>query len=78
MRQFIEYILVYNETENPGVIADEKKHVQSSTSFDAFAKSMGNLANVEYVAFGINIFKKYCFKDVHTFTQNEFEDFLKK
>ncbi len=78
MRQYMEYILVYNEksnSRNPEA-ADKKKSVQESASYDDFARKMGNLAKEEYVGFGIKMFEKYCFKKVHTYTETEFEAYL--
>lgn len=76
MRTFVEYILVYNESANYDTIADKNKYVQPSASFDEFAKSVSSMAKTEYVAFGVNIFKNYCFKEVHTYTEKEFESYL--
>ena len=78
LRDNMEYILVYNENVNVNEQEVQKKnqYIQSSKSYNSFAKSLGKLANDEYVCFGVNIFKNYCFKDVHTYTENEFEEYL--
>lgn len=79
VRTFTEYILVYNETANttnPDVTEEKSRHVQSSSSFDSFAKAVSGLADGEYVAFGVKIFENYCFKKVHTYTEKEFEHYL--
>lgn len=54
----------------------KKAAVQHSQSFDYFAKSVGRLADEEYVCFGIKIFEKYCFSKVHTYTEKEFMEYL--
>lgn len=82
MRQCVKYILVYNETANKNknlgeeVTEERKTAVQPSASFDAFAKNIGKYAKTEYVGFGLSIFQNYCFKEVHTYTTKEFENYL--
>lgn len=79
MRQCVEYILVYNEAanrKNPDT-AQKEREVQNSASFDGFARRMGALAGEEYVCFGIKRFEKYCFEKVHTYTEKEFQGYLK-
>lgn len=78
MRQYVEYILVYNEKTNPETIEEKEKYVQNSPSFDNIAKAIRGFGKEEYIGFGIDIFKNYCFKDVHTYTEAEFEKFLKQ
>ncbi|MBP3609495.1 MAG: hypothetical protein J6J42_04060 [Lachnospiraceae bacterium] len=77
MRTFVDYVLVYNEEVNQDIKEEKKKYVQPSPSFDVFAKTVSGLAKEEYVGFGVNIFKNYCFREVHTYTEKEFEKFLK-
>ncbi len=82
MRDHVKYILVYNETVNRCNTLDEdlkkkqKTTVQPSPSFDSFAKNVGKCANEEYVCFGLKMFQNYCFKEVHTYTEAEFDDYL--
>lgn len=82
MRNHMKYILVYNETANQGNNSDkdlkekQKTAVQQSPAFDAFAKNVGKYANEEYVCFGLKIFQNYCFKEVHTYTEAEFDAYL--
>lgn len=78
MRKCVEYILVYNESANRDnrEVADKRKYVQDSVSFDEFAKRLGGLAKEEYICFGIKMFEKYCFKKVHTYTEKEFDRYL--
>lgn len=78
MRQFVEYILVYNEKANPETITEREKHVQNSPSFDLIARTVSKFGKVEYIRYGVDIFKNYCYKDVHTYTETEFEEFLNK
>lgn len=79
LRDNMEYILVYNESVNAGekeVLEKKKVAVQHSQAFDFFAKSVSRLADEEYVCFGIRIFENYCFSKVHTYTEEEFAEYL--
>lgn len=81
MRNNMKYILVYNETvnhSNPDTELQKKQKsaVQPSPSFDSIAKTLGQLAEEEYICFGIKIFQNYCFKEVHTYTEKEFAKYL--
>lgn len=78
MREDVELILVYRESANVGN-ADEgflKKQAQAAPGFDAFAKGVSKLAKQEYICFGLRRFENYCFKKVHTYNEDEFEDYL--
>lgn len=81
MRKCVVFILVYNEQANEGSrdkeYIEKKKAVQPSSSYDKFAKTVSGYAGREYVCFGLRMFGKYCFKEVHTYTQEEFEEYLK-
>mgnify|MGYP006964201905 CR=1 FL=1 len=79
-RDQLEYILVYNEDVNKGEADVLKKasYVQPSKAYDALAKTIFGMAKKEYVCFNIDIFKNYCFKDVHTYTEKEFEEYLER
>ena len=76
MRKSVDYILVYNESANPTIVEDKRKFVQPSASFDSLVKGISGLAKKEYIAFGLGFFKNYCFAEVHTYSQEEFNSFL--
>ena len=81
LRKYAKYILVYNEMENKDNNSDKElveknKYVQSSSSFDDIAKTLSGYAKKEYICFGLRRFLNYCFKEVHTFTEKEFEAYL--
>lgn len=81
LRNNMEYILVYNEKVNADeedVLKKKKSYIQNSEAFDSFAKSIGKLAEEEYICFGIKRFEKFCFKKVHTYTEKEFEEYIAK
>lgn len=73
-RKHLNYILVYNETKNPD---DEninvKTEVQDSQAREEISESVFKLANERKIRFGLERFKGYCFKEVATYTQEEFE-----
>lgn len=81
LRSNAKYILVYNEIaniKNPDISAEVKaKQVQESQGFNSLAQGIRGLGSEEYVLFGINIFKNYCFKSLHTYTKKEFETYIK-
>lgn len=58
-RTFLDFVLVYNEAKNPRVEIAEH-----------FAKK----ARTVHVRFGLEIFRKYCFREVYTLTGSQFED----
>lgn len=80
MRKTVKYILVYNEGKEAKSRTEDVKEtfVEPSESYDTIAKGTGKFAKQPYVKFGVNIFKNYCFKDVRTYTKEEFEAYLKK
>ena len=79
LRDNMEYILVYNEEDNRNEndVMEKKSIIQSSKSFDSIAKKFSSYAKKEYVCFGVKIFENYCFHKVHTYTEAEFENYLK-
>lgn len=80
LREHLKFFLVYNETANINNKTDDeltlKANVQSSNSFDNIAKTFAKHAKKEYICFGLKMFENYCFKEVHTYTQSEFENYL--
>ncbi len=81
LREKAEFILVYNEkanAQNKEIVENKASNVQASGAFNDFAKTMGKLAKEEQVFWGLNQFKRYCFKEVHTYTEKEFELYLKQ
>ncbi len=86
MRSKVDYILVYvNSDKNRNIILEEQKekrknrktHVDSSQEFDELADMLISIEGTgEYISFGVDMFKNYCYKTVHTYTQEKFEEFL--
>ena len=74
-----EFILVYNTKANlENQNNNESKIVRESEALDSIGKEFASLGGKEYIKYGLDIFEKYCFKKVHTYTIEEFEDFLEK
>lgn len=80
-RSAMTYILVYNE-ENYSkygttrqTIEGEKRQQEASKSHhrNKLYKTIRKLANEEFILFGLDQFKNYLFKNVHTYTEKEFE-----
>lgn len=81
MRGHMEFIFVYNDCKNQHNTTDtelmeKNNEVQPSKSYTRIVKNLAKQAKKEYICFGMRAFKNYCFKDVHTFTENEFENYL--
>lgn len=67
---------MYNEQKNKTNVADPKTNIQISESRDQIAKDLMKLGRTNHIKYGLEIFKNYCFKDVYTYTKDEFEEFL--
>lgn len=77
LREITDYILVYNKEKNP--------HIFSAVDMGNYIVNLGTLNNKkirnlkEGISFGLEKFKGYCFKNVHTYSKEEFEEkFVKK
>lgn len=75
-RKYAEFILVYNIQKNPMPNQLKKASFQESQSRVNIAKYLCDKANSEFIRFGLEKFKKIYFKDVHTFSTEEFEKYL--
>ena len=81
LRGSAKYILVYSESKNKdnGIdndLSEKNEYIQSSSSYNCIAKTINGYAKKEYICFGLRRFLNYCFKEVHTFTEKEFEAYL--
>ncbi len=71
----INFICVYNkEIDNKKT----KKNVQTSASSVAITTAVSSYAETPIIRFGFESLKEFCFKEVYTFTQDEFEEHLEK
>lgn len=68
-RNEFDFILVYNEQKNR-----DHNHTRSSAS--EISSHICGLAKEELVRFDLEKFKKLYFRNVHTYTEKEFDDYL--
>ena len=81
LKEITNYILVYNEEKNS---PNEKNSISEIGNY--FVNQGSNLSIVEntfekdeIICFGLEKFKGYCFKNVHTYSKEEFEEkFVRK
>jgi len=77
-REKIDYVLVYNEHKNPLPNQLTRDIVQESPSRTAIAKHIAQKGKEEFILFDLERFKRLYFREVHTFTETEFESFTEK
>jgi len=79
-RQKVNYILVYNKENSKEYIESlrnklEKDEVHDARNYDKIMNSLSQFANIELDIFGLrNQFEKLYFKEVYTYTEQEFEE----
>ena len=81
LKEITNYILVYNEEKNS---PNEKNSISEIGNY--FVNQGSDLSIVEnafekdeIICFGLEKFKNYCFKNVHTYSKEEFEEkFVRK
>lgn len=82
-RRYMDFILVYNAAKNPMsttehcTVSGESRMVTNDNSLDYICRYITKLSKGSFVRFGLERLRVMYFKDVYTFTNNEFEDFLK-
>lgn len=75
-RQKVDYILVYNEQKNP-LPNQLTRHVEQDVPSRRFiAKHIAQKGKQEFILYDLERFKKLYFREVHTYTQHEFDAFL--
>ena len=77
-RQNAEFVLVYNEDKNPLPNQYKKDIVQPSASRTFISKRLAQMGKQEFILFDLERYKKLYFKDVHTYSQEEFEEYVLK
>lgn len=79
-REELEFILVYNIEKNPipNQLINKEIEVQESMSRVNIAKYFTGKAKKEFIRFDLEKFKKLYFYDVHTYSKEEFEEYLKE
>ncbi len=77
-RSSADFVLVYNETANPLPNQISRSSVQDSPSRTAIAKRITQMGNQELVLFDLERYRNLYFREVHTYTKQEFENYLDK
>lgn len=75
-RQHMDFVLVYNESNNPPPNQVTKGIVQDSTSRLSIAQCLTHLGKEEFLRFGLERFEKLYFKAVHTYSEEEFDKYI--
>ena len=81
LKEITNYILVYNEEKNS---PNEKNSISEIGNYfvnqgSSLSVGENTLDKDEIICFGLEKFKDYCFKNVHTYSKEEFEEkFVKK
>ena len=81
LKEITNYILVYNEEKNS---PNEKNSISEIGNYfinqgSSLSVGENTFGKDEIICFGLEKFKNYCFKNVHTYSKEEFEEkFVKK
>lgn len=76
-RKNMDYILVYNEEKNDYLNENPSTVVRESKSRDQISKKLLGLGNEHFIKFDLDMFENYCFRNVYTYTEEEFCEFVK-
>ena len=81
LKEITNYILVYNEEKNS---PNEKNSISEIGNYfinqgSSLSVGENTFGKDEIICFGLEKFKNYCFKNVHTYSKEEFEEkFVRK
>lgn len=76
-RRHMDFILVYNATKNPMSTSERGRLSEEKSSLEYICNQITKLADDKFVRFGMERLRVMYFKDVYTFTNQEFEEFLR-
>lgn len=76
-RENAEFVLVYNEEKNPLPNQLTKGIVQEAPSRTAISKMLAQKGKQEFILYDLERYKKLYFKDIHTYTEEEFEEYAR-
>ena len=76
-RKYLDFVLVYNESKNPLPNQYTKGVVRDSSSRLNISKYFLQNGKEEIVLYDLNRYKGIYFREIHTYTQEEFEEYLK-
>lgn len=77
-RQAVDFVLVYNLGKNPVPDQMKKEEVRESAKREEIAKYLLGKAGGELIRFDLGKYKKLYFREVHTYSEREFEKYLKE
>ena len=75
-RKYADFILVYSEEKNSSS-SPQKGEIQASMSREKIKDYFFKKSETEFIRFGLEPCKKVYFRNVHTYTQEEFRMYLK-
>ena len=79
IRNSTDFILVFNPENNKIPTPNKSGHdIQDSPNRERMIKYIFDKAEEEIVYFGLEKFIKFCFNSVHTYTKQEFEEYLSR
>ena len=76
IRSDVDFILVYNESKNQH--GPNHGRIQNSQSRTDIAQGIMRLAHEELIQFNLEKLKTFCFREVHTYTEKEFEVYMRR
>lgn len=77
-RKAVDFVLAYNLEKNPMPNQVKKDEVRESAEREKIAKHFLGKAGKELVRFDLEKYKTLYFREVHTYSGQEFEEYLKK
>ena len=78
IRQSFIFILVYDSQKIDGYFSDLDRELQDSSSREKLIHYAMGLGRSELIGFDLTRFQGLYFKEVHTYTKAEFENYLQK
>lgn len=75
-RKNLDFILVYNQNKNPLPNQFKKGIIQESPSRTSIGKYFSQKGGQEYILFDLERYKTLYFREVHTYSKEEFERYI--
>lgn len=72
-RDHLDYILVYNAKNDDKEDIDPKSEYRESRSRDKIDEIILEYGGQRHIKFKLEMFQRYCFRNVYTYTKEEFE-----
>lgn len=80
-RENLEFIVVYNQEKNPlpnQLKKQTARTIQDSPSREAIGKYFLKKGNEEFIRFDLERYKRLYFREVHTYSPEEFDEYMKE